>query len=93
MQRERNFRPWITGIASGQRTYGIDPKVLRSVALRDVAGASEKPGRRPRKNLLLLDIYSPAGVAYLEGFLALLGGADDMRLDGIRRWEGGTWSM
>jgi hypothetical protein len=43
MQRERNFRPWITGIASVQRTYGIDPKVLGSVALRDVAGASEKP--------------------------------------------------
>jgi hypothetical protein len=44
MQRERNFRPWITGIASVQRTYGIDPKVLGSVALKGVAGTSEKPG-------------------------------------------------
>lgn len=106
MQRERNFRPWITGIASVQRTYGIDPKVPGSVALRNVAGASEKPWcwgvyaiegmgqARPRKNLF----YSWTSVARLEwpiyeGFFALLGGAGDMRLDGMRRWEGGTWSI
>ncbi len=43
MQGEPDFRPWITGIASVQRTCGIDPKVLGSVALSGVAGASEKP--------------------------------------------------
>jgi hypothetical protein len=43
MQGGLDFRPWITGIASVQKTRGIDPKVLGSVALRGVAGASEKP--------------------------------------------------
>jgi len=106
MQRERNFRPWITGIASVQRTYGINPKVPGSVALRNVAGASKKPGcwgvyatggmgqARPRKNLF----YSWTSLVRLEwpiyeGFFALLGGAGDMRPDGMRRWEGGTWSI
>jgi hypothetical protein len=33
MQGGSDFRPWITGIASVQKTCGIDPKVLGSVAL------------------------------------------------------------
>jgi len=36
------FSPWITGIASVQKTCGIDPKVLGADALSGAAGASEK---------------------------------------------------
>ena len=106
MQRERNFRPWITGIASVQRSCGIDPKVLGSVASRGVVGASEKPGYwgvyatggmgegQPKKNLF----YSRTSVVRLEwliyeGFFTLLGGVGAMRSDGMRRWEGDTWSI
>ena len=44
MQGELDLRPWITGIASVQRTCWIGPKVLGSVAWRSIASASEKPG-------------------------------------------------
>jgi hypothetical protein len=74
--------------------------------LNGVAGTSEKPGSwggyatggmgeaQPRKNLF----YSRTSVVRLEwpiyeGFFALLGGADAMRSDGMRRWEGRTWSI
>ena len=103
MQGGLDFRPWITGIASVQKTCGIDPKVLDSVALRGVAGASEKPGcwgvyatggmgeAQPKRTLF----YSRTAIVRLEwliyeGFFALLGGVGDMRPDGMRRWEGGT---
>jgi hypothetical protein len=106
MQGWLEFRPWITGIASVQKTCGIDPKVLGSVALRGGGGASEKPGcwgvyatggigaAQPKKNLF----YSRTSVVRLEGlifegFFALLGGVGDMRPDGMRRWEGDTWSI
>jgi hypothetical protein len=28
-----------------------------------------------------------------EGFFALFGGVGDMRPDGMRKWEGDTWSF
>jgi len=68
------FRPWITGIASVQKTCGIDPKVLGSDALSGVAGTSEKPGcwgvyatgsmgeAQPKKN----PFYSRTSVVRLE---------------------------
>jgi hypothetical protein len=74
MQGELDLIPWITGIASVQRTCWIDPKVLGFVALRGVAGASEKPGcwgvyatggigeAQPIKNLF----YSRTSVVRLE---------------------------
>ena len=92
------------GIASVQRTCGIDPKVLGSVALRGIASASEKPGCRgvyatggmgeAQPKTILFD--SRTSVPCLEwfiyeGFFALLGGVGAMRPDGIRRWEGGMW--
>jgi len=106
MQGGLNFRPWIAGIASVQKTCGIDPKVLGSVAQRGVAGESEKLGlwgvyatggmgeAQPQKNLF----YSQTSIVRLEwliykGFFALLGGVGDMRPEGMRRWEGDTWSI
>jgi hypothetical protein len=106
MQGELDLIPWVTGIASVQRTCWIDPKVLGFVALRGVAGASEKPGcwgvystggigeAQSKKN----PFYSRTSVVRLEWliyeeFFALLGGVGAMRPDGIRRWEGGTWSI
>ena len=92
MQGGLDFRLWIAGIASGQRTCGIDPIVLGSVPLRGVAGAGE--AQPPKESVPLTDLYCPAGVAYLfEGLFALLGGVGDMRPDGMRRWEGGTSSI
>jgi hypothetical protein len=74
MQGGLDFRPWITGIASVQKTCGIDPKVLGSLALRGVAWASEKPGflgvcatdgmgeAQPKKNRF----YSRTSIVRLE---------------------------
>jgi len=74
MQGSLEFRLWITGIASVQKTCWIDPKVLGSVALRGVASASEKPGilgvcatgglgeAQPQKNLF----YSLTPIVRLE---------------------------
>ena len=104
MQRERNFRPWITGIASVQKTCGIDPKVLASDALSGAAGASEKPGgwsihttggmgeAQPPKNLFYPRTSYCVRLEWLiyEKFSLYLGGVGDMRPDGMRRWEGDT---
>ncbi len=78
MQGELDFRLWITGIASVQRTCGIDPKVLGSVALRRIASASEKPeccdvyatgsmgeGSTQKTRFYSLTFFCLAGVAYL----------------------------
>ncbi len=51
-------------------------------------------GSTKKKNLF----YSWTSVVRLEWliyeeFFALLGGVGAMRPDGMRRWEGGTWSM
>jgi hypothetical protein len=54
MQGERDLRLWITGIASVQRTYGVDPKVLGAVVLCGVVGANEKPG--------CLGVYATGGM-------------------------------
>ena len=92
------------GIASVQRTYGIDPKVLGSVALeaslarvRNLGvGVSMRPEAWARLNqkrpVPPMDFCGPAGVAIYEEFFALLGGVGAMQTDGMRRWEGGTWS-
>jgi hypothetical protein len=107
MQGGLDFRPWITGIASVQKTCGIDPKVLGTDALSGAAGASEKPGcwsvyatggmgeAQSTKNLLYPQTSYYVRLEWLiyEGFFGLLGGVGDMRLDGMRRWEGDTWSI
>jgi len=72
IQGALEFRLWITGIARVQKTCGIDPKVLGSVALRGIADASEKPmwwgvyatgcmgEAQPQKDLFYSDFYCPA---------------------------------
>jgi hypothetical protein len=54
----------------------------------------QAPSLNQKKNLF----HSWTSVARLEWliyeeFFALLGGAGAMRPDGMRRWEGGTWSI
>ena len=84
----------------------IDPKVLGSVVLRGIASASEKPGccgvyatggmgKAQPKTILFYSRTSVARLEWLiyEGFFALLGGVGAMRPDGMRRWEGGIWSI
>jgi hypothetical protein len=85
MQGGLDFRPWITGIASVQKTCGIDPKVLGSIALRGVVWLSEKPGflgvctaggraqLYPQNPVLLMYFYCPTGVAHLSGVLRFVG--------------------
>jgi len=74
--------------------------------LRGIAGVGEEPGcwgayatsgmgkARPKKNLFYswTSVVRPEWPIY-EGFFALLGGVGAMRPDGMRRWEGGTWSI
>ena len=84
----------------------MDPKVLGSVALRGVAGSSEKSGcwgvyatcgmgeAQSKKNLF----YARISVVclkslFMRGYSLCLGGAGAMRPDGMRRWEGGTSSI
>ena len=106
MQGGLDFRPWITGIASVQKTCGIDPKVLGSDCLRGVAGANENPGcwglyepggmgeaRLNKDPVLLMDFIIQLEWLIYEGSFALFGGVGDIRPDGMRRWEGGIWSI